>query len=148
MGLPQCMLGYTPPWEQTPREQQTRPWSRHTPLSRPPPTPQTATAADSYCCGWYASYRNAFLWNIHLGCLQGEMHKTKHMIYVTDDTQVGLVWWKGMFKVLPVAEPGFTRRGMPTAQVGAQTYCLARFLLIPAWKGKKLDEMGGGGVDS
>ena len=80
-----------PPWEQTPPGAVDTPWSRHTPLSRPPPTQQTATAADSYCCGWYASYRNAFLWNIHLGCLQGEMPKTKHMIYFTDDTQAGLV---------------------------------------------------------
>ena len=49
-GLPQCMLGYTPLWEQTP------PRSRHppragTPRSRPPrdqaaPPQQTATAVD------------------------------------------------------------------------------------------------------
>ena len=69
-GLPQCMLGYTPP-EQTPP--QTRPpGSRHPPGSRPPwadtppprsrhPSPREADSSIRSTSGRYASYWNAFL---------------------------------------------------------------------------------------
>ena len=49
------MPGYNPPQNRHP------PMSRH-PLKSIPPTPQEqAPPLDGYCCGWYASYWNAFL---------------------------------------------------------------------------------------
>ena len=84
-GLPQCMLRYRPEQAPPPRDQgglpqcmQAPPRSRHspeqappsagTPLEQAPPWDQTppdkTPPADSYCCGWYASYWNAFLLHI------------------------------------------------------------------------------------
>ena len=85
-GLPQCMLGYQPPrsklppgagipQQQTPPPGADTPWSRppgsrhtplpgsrHTPLEQTPSPPQSRPrGADNYCCRWYASYWNAFL---------------------------------------------------------------------------------------
>ena len=62
-------LGADTPWEQTPPEQippreQALPRSRH-----PPPPPP----ADGYCCGRYASYWNAFLFD--LCCSHGPTHQ-------------------------------------------------------------------------
>ena len=55
-GLPQCMMGYHyHPREQSPREQASPPEQAPTPQEQAPPP------ADSYCCGRYASYWNAFL---------------------------------------------------------------------------------------
>ena len=53
-GLPQCMLAYTPPG-QTPPQADT-PLGRHRP-------------ADGYCCRWYASYWNAFLFQKRLSVI-------------------------------------------------------------------------------
>ena len=52
-GLPQCMLAYHPPLDQAPPRDQAPPWEQT------PPHPP----ADGYCCGWYASYWNAFLFS-------------------------------------------------------------------------------------
>ena len=83
-GLPQCMLGYTPPppWEQTPLGADTSslgadtpllgadtplgvdtPLGAHLPLGAHPTQEQTPPPADGYCCGRYASYWNAFLFH-------------------------------------------------------------------------------------
>ena len=80
-GLPQCMLGYhtpppsrhpplpgppdqAPPGGCTPREQTRPPWDQV------PPGADTPLAADGYCCGWYASYWNAFLSSNFLNFVQ------------------------------------------------------------------------------
>ena len=55
--LPQCMLEYHTPWEQTPLDQ-TPPGSRHPPGAD---TPQEADTSIRSMSGWYASYWNAFL---------------------------------------------------------------------------------------
>ena len=83
-GLPQCMLGYTPPpqeqeqtppmeadtpWRQTPPGADTPPRSRHppgadTPPPRSRPPPGAADSSIRSTSGRYASYWNAFLyWN-------------------------------------------------------------------------------------
>ena len=81
--LPQSMLGYhtpppgpdTPPWTRHPP-----PWSRHHPWDQTPPWTDTPLEPDTieqrppphpptrygHCCGRYASYWNAFLFNICL----------------------------------------------------------------------------------
>ena len=73
-GLPQCMLGYHPPREQSPLEQtpqsrhplgQTPPPPEQTPPKQTPPWEQTPPEADSSIrstSGRYASYWNAFLY--------------------------------------------------------------------------------------
>ena len=56
-GLPQCMLGYHPPG------------TRHPPGADPPgpgTPPEQPPPADSYCCGRYASYWNAFLFKFSI----------------------------------------------------------------------------------
>ena len=66
-GLPQCMLEYTPlgrhPPADTPR--QTHPLGRHAPLPSAcwdtRPLPSACCDSHDYCCRWYASYWNAFL---------------------------------------------------------------------------------------
>ena len=80
--LPQCMLGYTHPWEQTPPPPPAdTPQSRHPPGSRHPPAPrsrhpweQTAPKEQTPPCsacwvirvtsGRYASYWNAYLYSM------------------------------------------------------------------------------------
>ena len=76
-GLPQCMLGYhhpprsrhppgadTPP-EQTPPEQTPHSGSRHPPpQEQTPPTPQEADSSIRSTNSRYASYWNAFLFEI------------------------------------------------------------------------------------
>ena len=67
--LPQCRI--TPP-----QSRHKPPWSRHppgadTPLEQAPPWKQTPREtrhppANGYCCGRYASYRNAFLFSFYL----------------------------------------------------------------------------------
>ena len=59
-GLPQCMLGYHPP---PPREQTPTPWEQTPPPlgADTPPLGADTPPGDGYCCGRYASYRNAFL---------------------------------------------------------------------------------------
>ena len=57
--LPQCMLGYTPPLEDTPHSQTPLPGI--TPLS----------PADGYCSGRYTFYWNAFLLSIKLLVVSG-----------------------------------------------------------------------------
>ena len=69
--LPQCMLGYHTPQEQNPPGSRQPPWSRHppradtpgadTPQEQTPPRVDTPPLSDGHCCGWYASYWNAFL---------------------------------------------------------------------------------------
>ena len=85
-GLPQCMLGYQPPGTRHPPRTShppgaadTPPMIRH-PLGADPPEPGTPLdqappsesrhppgpgipPADGYCCGRYASYWNAFLFD-------------------------------------------------------------------------------------
>ena len=69
--LPQCMLGYQPP-EQTPPSRADTPLGADTlPGAVTPPARDTPTGADTHpplryghCCGWYASYWNAFLLNV------------------------------------------------------------------------------------
>ena len=57
----------TPPWDQTPPD--TRPPWKQTPqgAGNSPPggrqTPAPPPLGDGHCCGWYASYWNAFLFN-------------------------------------------------------------------------------------
>ena len=59
--LPKCMLGYTHPWADTPPPGQTlSPWVEP-PANTPPPGQTPPAKANGYCCGWYASYWNAFL---------------------------------------------------------------------------------------
>ena len=54
----------TPPWPDPP--EQTPPWNQ-TPLSRDPPSPPPPPPTRyGHCCGRYASYWNAFLFNICL----------------------------------------------------------------------------------
>ena len=54
-----------PPLEQAPPEQTPTgtgtPGSRRPSLSRHPPWTSPPPPVDGYCCGWYASYWNAFL---------------------------------------------------------------------------------------
>ena len=60
----------TPPGADTPLPKQTPPGSRH------PPQEQTPSQ-DGYCCGRYASYWNAFLFNyivIILGTVSAHLH--------------------------------------------------------------------------
>ena len=71
--LPQCMLGYHHPWEQTPPQEQTHPpRSRHPPPEQTPPRskhpppgahtpPPKADSSIRSMNGRYASYWNAFL---------------------------------------------------------------------------------------
>ena len=68
--LPQCMLGYHPPWDQAdpPQEQADPPQTRQTPspgTGRPPPDqadpPREADSSIRSTSGRYASYWNAFL---------------------------------------------------------------------------------------
>ena len=61
-GLPQCMLGYHPPWPGTtpPRDQAHTPRPGTPPRKQTPPREQTPPA-DGYCSRRYASYWNAFL---------------------------------------------------------------------------------------
>ena len=60
-------LAGTPPGQVNP-SRQVHPPGRHTPWAGTPPskyTPQQVpllSPADGYCCGWYASYWNAFLY--------------------------------------------------------------------------------------
>ena len=88
-GLPQCMLGYHSPWEQTPP-----PGSRHThtPRTRLPPWEQTHPLRDQTPLGadtpWsrpslstsgrYASYWNAFL--LHLS-VSHAIHKGEKVLW-------------------------------------------------------------------
>ena len=80
--LPQCMLGYHPLGADTPPEPGTPPGadppgSRHSHTQTPPEQTPPGTRhpssgsrpplADGYCCGRYASYWNAFLFEIEFG---------------------------------------------------------------------------------
>ena len=68
--LPQCR-DTTPPPQQAPPPgadiprypRSGTPWSRHPPQKQ---TPNPANPADSYCCGQYASYWNAFLFQFEM----------------------------------------------------------------------------------
>ena len=51
---------YTPLDQVHPPGPGTSPWTRYTPLDQVHYLPPQA---DGYCCGWYASYWNAFLYN-------------------------------------------------------------------------------------
>ena len=63
----QCMLGYTPPRQTSPADtpRQTHPLGRHAPLPSAcwdtRPLPSACCDSHGYCCRWYASYWNAFL---------------------------------------------------------------------------------------
>ena len=61
-GLPQCMRDTTPQDQTPPQTRQTPPLTRQT----PPPPPGSRLQHTVYCCGWYASYWNAFLLRIKL----------------------------------------------------------------------------------
>ena len=69
-GLPQCMLGYTPPWTESPLGR--HPLDRHPPLGRHPPPGQTLTPflADP-------SSRQPLQWTVHI--LTG-MHSCQSLI--------------------------------------------------------------------
>ena len=69
-------LEQAPPRSRHPLEQAPHSsWSRHPPEQAPPgagtppragpPAPPPPRSRDGYCCGRYASYWNAFLWNIY-----------------------------------------------------------------------------------
>ena len=61
-GLPQSMLGYhSPPWQgrHPPSKAGTHPPGK---AGTHPSGMETPQPADGYCCGWYASYWNAFLY--------------------------------------------------------------------------------------
>ena len=65
-GLPQCMLGCNPPEPGTPPPGSRQPPHQHPleqtpPRTRHPPDQAPTLPADGYCCGRYASYWNAFL---------------------------------------------------------------------------------------
>ena len=65
-GLPQCMLGCNPPEPGTPPPGSRHPPHQHPleqtpPRTRHPPDQAPTLPADGYCCGRYASYWNAFL---------------------------------------------------------------------------------------
>ena len=71
-GLPQCMLGYHAPWEQTPTTptppEHTPPRTDTTPGAYTPPS--EADSGIRSMSGRYASYWNAFLLNIHVDRLK------------------------------------------------------------------------------
>ena len=71
--------GQTPPWEDTP--------PRHT----QPPPPQ----ADGYCCGWHASYWNAFLFYMHSISKRFILHANQY----TNDSETNIV----VYGLLPPA---------------------------------------------
>ena len=62
-GIPPSPREQTPPPPRagTPPGADTSPWSRHPPPEQAHPPREQTPPADGYCCGRYASYRNAFL---------------------------------------------------------------------------------------
>ena len=69
-GLPQCMLGYHTPWEQTPPGTDT-PWEQtlgaDTPLGADTTPPRQADSGIQSMSGRYVSYWNAFLLALKCG---------------------------------------------------------------------------------
>ena len=84
--LPQCMLGYQPPWSRPPRSRRPPPWSRHPqtrhPQSRHPPRadPPDQAPPQDLLQGMLGYHLQGML-GYHPPC--GQTHTCKNITFVT-----------------------------------------------------------------